>query len=118
MAKVNKVIDNSYGYYMYKDGTSHWGIGVHRGDECPILISKELHNAPENVKAPVKGKDVKDEDWNKTVEDYKKAVEAKNVEMAQHLAKKVAFYVETMKEAKEKQEAKDAAEKEEKAAKK
>ena len=69
MAKINKVIDNSYGYYMYANGTSHWGIGVYKGDECPILISKELHNAPENVKAPVKGKDVKDEDWNKTVED-------------------------------------------------
>ena len=59
MAKVNKVIDNSYGYYMYANGTSHWGIGVYKGDECPILISKELHNAPETIKAPIRAKDIK-----------------------------------------------------------
>ena len=35
---------SNYGYWMYADGSSYWGIGVHKGMECPLQTTKELHN--------------------------------------------------------------------------
>ena len=33
------------GYWMYKDGSSFWGVGVMRGAETPILTTREIHKA-------------------------------------------------------------------------
>jgi hypothetical protein len=50
------------GYWLYKNGSSFWGIGVQKSTEIPIPCTKELHK--------------------KTVEDkikfYKEKMEKKN----------------------------------------
>jgi len=35
---------------MYADGISRWGIGVMKGNETPILVPIEIHNADEETK--------------------------------------------------------------------
>ena len=32
------------GYWLYQDGTSHWGTGVFKGNEKPVEITSELHS--------------------------------------------------------------------------
>ena len=48
--ETNQVDKAAHGYYMYADGTSRWGIGVMRGNETPILVPTEIHNADEEKK--------------------------------------------------------------------
>lgn len=97
MGKAQNKRDSGHGYWMYADGTSRWGTGTYRNDEAPVLITEALHNAKDKVIERTEG--MKDEDYNKAVNDGKA------------LSKKLAFYAEATKTAKEKQKEKDEAEK-------
>ena len=37
---------SNHGYWMYKDGSSSWGIGIMRGSEVPIICPEEVHRNP------------------------------------------------------------------------
>ena len=41
--KKNDNKTDGHGYWMHKDGSSSWGIGIMKGREVPISISKEIH---------------------------------------------------------------------------
>jgi hypothetical protein len=53
MKKIkDKVEGSKQTYWMYKDGSSYWGVGLYRhGVELPIETTKEIHNeADESIK--------------------------------------------------------------------
>ena len=43
--------DTQHGYWQYKDGSSYWGIGIMKGHEVPVKITKEQHDKKYHPKA-------------------------------------------------------------------